>query len=416
MRRPAHWRPAVFLAATVFRNRAQEGKRRSGWGDERRCLPMSFVVKHGIENNEELAHTGDERGLGVLTVGAQPQIESSDGGIAAHSRHRRHIQDAPHLCASAPDTTTAPHISTVAVEWCETSQCGDLLAIEHSQFRQLREQSTREHLADPGHGALNSSRSRHKGVSRINSASSASRPESRFSNQRMCSSMLRCKTLGARARRCFSAVSISINWRRRVTSASSAWACSFTNGRASGRTASPKRASTSASSRSVLASLPVARAKSRTCRGLTIATAIPAAARALATEVSRPPVASTITKSAGFVCLSNSRIPTSSLVTEKAPPAGPMNTSSATLATSIPINRFTSPMFHPPQRGLPRLAIRDFFPLQPFGLSAIGVAATFAARRDLAPKGAPVCRSTNSDSSTKSSTYKGVDERVGLVI
>jgi hypothetical protein len=67
-------------------------------------------------------------------------------------------------------------------------------------------------------------------------------------------------------------------------------------------------------------------------------------------------------------------------------------------------------MFHPPQRGLPRLAIRDFFPLQPFGLSAIGEAATLAARRDLSPKGAPVCRSTNSDSSTKSSTYKGVEK------
>jgi len=79
------------------------------------------------------------------------------------------------------------------------------------------------------------------------------------------------------------------------------------------------------------------------------------------------------------------------------------------LATSIPTNRFTSSMFHPPQRGLPRLAIRDFFPLQPFGLSASGEAATLAARRDLAPKGAPVCRSTNSDSSTKSSTYKGVE-------
>jgi len=64
-------------------------------------------------------------------------------------------------------------------------------------------------------------------------------------------------------------------------------------------------------------------------------------------------------------------------------------------------------MFHPPQRGLPRLAIRDFFPLQPFGLSAIGEAATLAARRDLSPKGAPVCRPTNSDSSTKLSTYKG---------
>src|SRR5712692_3921241 len=90
---------------------------------------MSFVVKHSIENNEELAHTGDERGLGVLTVGAQPEIESSDGGIAAHSRHRRHIQDAPHLCASAPDTTAAAQFSTIAVKRRQPGQCGDLLAM-----------------------------------------------------------------------------------------------------------------------------------------------------------------------------------------------------------------------------------------------------------------------------------------------
>ena len=43
---------AYILAATVFGNRAQEGRNgRSGRG-ERRCLPGSFVVKHGIENNE----------------------------------------------------------------------------------------------------------------------------------------------------------------------------------------------------------------------------------------------------------------------------------------------------------------------------------------------------------------------------
>jgi hypothetical protein len=76
----------------------------------------------------------------------------------------------------------------------------------------------------------------------------------------------------------------------------------------------------------------------------------------------------------------------------------------------LPTNRFTSSIFHPPQRSLPRLAIRDFLPLQPFGLSANGGAATFAARRDFSPKGAPVCRTTNSDSCTTSSTYKGVDE------
>jgi hypothetical protein len=133
----------------VFRNRAQEGRKRRGWGGERRCLPVSLVVKHGIENNKEFAHAGDERGLGVLTIGTQPQIESSDGGIAANSRHRRHIQDAPDLCATAPDTTAAAQFPTIAVKRCQPGQCSDLLAIKHSQLRQLREQSTRENLADP---------------------------------------------------------------------------------------------------------------------------------------------------------------------------------------------------------------------------------------------------------------------------
>src|SRR5437660_826335 len=72
-------------------------------------------------------------------------------GIAANARHGRHIQDAPDLGASTPDTTAAAQFSTIAVKWCQTGQCGDLLAVEHAKFRQLREQSTREHLADAGH-------------------------------------------------------------------------------------------------------------------------------------------------------------------------------------------------------------------------------------------------------------------------
>ena len=115
-------------------------------------MPGSFVVEHGVENDEELTHAGDERGLGVLAAGTQPQIESSDGGIAAASRHCCHIQDAPYLRASAPDTTASAQIPTIAVKWCQTGQGGDLLAIKHSQFGQVREQSTREHLTDPGHG------------------------------------------------------------------------------------------------------------------------------------------------------------------------------------------------------------------------------------------------------------------------
>jgi len=84
------------------------------------------VVKHGIENNKEFALAGDERGLGVLTIGTQ-QIESSDGRIAANSRHRSHIQDAPDLCASARDTTAAAQFSNIAVKRCQPGQCSDLV-------------------------------------------------------------------------------------------------------------------------------------------------------------------------------------------------------------------------------------------------------------------------------------------------
>ena len=96
-------------------------------------------MQHGIENHEELAHASDERGLGVLTIGTQPQIESSDGGIAANARYRCHIEDAPDLGASTPDATAAAHVSTVAVKWREPGQRGDLFSIELSQFRQLCE-------------------------------------------------------------------------------------------------------------------------------------------------------------------------------------------------------------------------------------------------------------------------------------
>jgi hypothetical protein len=59
---------------------------------------------------------------------------------------------------------------------------------------------------------------------------------------------------------------------------------------------------------------------------------------------------------------------------------------------------------------LPSLAIRDFLPLQPFGLERCEGAATFAARRGLGPKAAPVCRATSVDGSTTSITYKAVEK------
>lgn len=84
---------------------------------------------------------------------------------------------------------------------------------------------------------------------------------------------------------------IPMIWRRRLTS-SAKWLLSGSGrGLAGGLMRSSKRAITSASSVSVFASRPTARAKSRIWHGLTMQSGSPAAASAVATVASTPPVA-----------------------------------------------------------------------------------------------------------------------------
>jgi len=42
-------------------------------------------------------------GFACLPLGTQPEIEGPDGGIAANSRHRCHIQDSPGLGTSTSE-------------------------------------------------------------------------------------------------------------------------------------------------------------------------------------------------------------------------------------------------------------------------------------------------------------------------
>jgi len=131
--------------------------------------------------------------------------------------------------------------------------------------------------------------------------------------------------------------------RRRVTSSPSARACASGMGRAGGRTCSAKRAMISASSASVLASRPVARAKSRICRGLTTAKGRPAAAIAAATVTSNPPVASSTTSSSGTRPSRSARAakPSPSRGTAKASPDGRRCTSRRSFETSMPTKYFS---------------------------------------------------------------------------
>ena len=169
-------------------------------------------------------------------------------------------------------------------------------------------------------------------------------------------SSLRLTTLRARWRRLVSATNITISWRRRRTKALSSASASVGSwvsvSRPWLRAECPNCASTSASSRSVLASLPRLRANSRTWRGLTTATGTPAAHNSLTSRSSGPPLAS-ITTACGrnsSIRVSNCSTPAGSLLRLKLSPPGHRATSSRAIDTSTPTITSPCAIAPPPSR------------------------------------------------------------------
>jgi hypothetical protein len=146
------------------------------------------------------------------------------------------------------------------------------------------------------------------------------------------------------ARRCCSAVRLTISGGRRPQRARSAWVWASGRGRGVGRSTSAPCARARASNASVLARWPVARAQSRACRGVTTTTGSPAAAKALVTRRSRPPVAASPRRVGWRACSWATRgvTPLGSLGTAQRSPEGRMALSHWALATSRPLQHGTS--------------------------------------------------------------------------
>ena len=197
-----------------------------------------------------------------------------------------------------------------------------------------------EESTGPTPGALRSRSSwaRHMGDERIRLAMSLSRSSACCLSQRMCSWMRERTRLEARRRRFRSDVTISNSCRRRSTRARSSRVSASGRGRTGGLIASANWANTWASMASVFASLPMARAKLRTWRGLTNDTGRPANSSSPATSISNPPVASSTTPegSRGTIWSMIEAMPSGSLVYCLASPVGPIATSSCLAETSIP--------------------------------------------------------------------------------
>src|SRR3954470_4826150 len=257
--------------------------------------PWLLVLEHRVQNREELSHASGEGNLLRCPSGEQVRVEASQYLVVPDADQRAHVQDGADLGPPSPDGAVSTQRSTVAIQRRDTDERNDLLAVQLAELGQFREKGCRDYAAYAGYAAQQ--------VVFL-------APDRAFANR--CGQVivdlleplpkplhvLADTTAEIRRRRALPVLLRDEHLDELPPPRDeSGESLSLLVGsiRGSGCTASAKCASTAASSASVLASLPVALAKSRTCLGLTTATGTCASASAAVTAISSPPVASTTT-------------------------------------------------------------------------------------------------------------------------
>src|SRR5438132_11863538 len=92
-------------------------------------VPFFAAGDHGVEDDDELAHAGDERDLRLLPFGDQAKIESLEHRVVpCRSPKTSHIEEIADLAASALDVAfAAPSAAVVIVRRCAQQGRGDLV-------------------------------------------------------------------------------------------------------------------------------------------------------------------------------------------------------------------------------------------------------------------------------------------------
>ncbi len=219
-------------------------------------LPRGFCLEHRVQDRQQFAHTGGQGDLGRFAGRPQPLVERFDHGITPAGGDRGHVQHRPDPGPPAEDHAPPPALARIAIERADPNQRADLPPVQGPQFGQRGQQGHRSHRADAGDAAQQSSCSRQIGLARTGPARHRRGSSDALRASQWSSGYPSASGMGA-GQAFFSAVNISTNWRRRWSSAASAWVSSSFHGRgAADRVA--KRASTRASKASVLARHPKA--------------------------------------------------------------------------------------------------------------------------------------------------------------
>src|SRR5687767_8987623 len=249
-----------------------------------RTPPNSAIPHQGVEDREQLPHARHQRHLLRLARGEQPLVELLDGGVVAGGDQGTHVEGDSNRGSTAPHLPLTTPLAGIPVEGGDSHQSREALVGELAQFGQFGEERARQDRADTGN-ALEERLVLLEGGAPLDGLLEVGIGSLDLLLEPL---HVRPDSLGeSLLPRHLEAIVFGGEHREQLTPPGEygLQSLGFRVGKGAfgeGSTARARRARTKASILSVLASLPMALAKSRACRGLTTATAIPAEAMEVA--------------------------------------------------------------------------------------------------------------------------------------
>jgi transposase len=115
--------------------------------------PGLSMFKHRIQDGQELAHAGREGYFPGLARPTKALVKGLDDGVISGGGQSSHIEGSPDPGPSAPEYSFASEAATISSEGSNAHQCGNLVAAQSAQFRQVGQEGDRHYWADPGEAA-----------------------------------------------------------------------------------------------------------------------------------------------------------------------------------------------------------------------------------------------------------------------
>ena len=116
------------------------------------ALPWSIVPDDGVEDGEELSCDGDEGDHFRFAGSDEASVEGLELRITPGGGHGSHEESCPHGAAAATDEALAAPLARLPGPGSETTQGGDLTAIEGTEFGQFGDDRPGDRLSYTGDG------------------------------------------------------------------------------------------------------------------------------------------------------------------------------------------------------------------------------------------------------------------------